>query len=112
MEKATSLSPPQKTAINLKMGRCGGCRCESRFPGLVLAWDIFNEPEWGMASCPERSHTPNQGLWLDWVSNKGIQTFVAKCAVGIHEAGSMATLGSASMRYNWEKVDPSSTPPG
>ena len=87
-------------------------RCESKYPGLVLAWDIFNEPEWGMASCLEASHSPSPGLWLDWVSNKGMQTFVAKCAVGIHDANSRATLGSASMRYNWEKVNSSTTPPG
>lgn len=91
---------------------CGECRCELKYPGLVLAWDIFNEPEWGMASCPEASHSPSTGLWLDWVSNKGMQTFVAKCAVGIHEANSRATLGSASMRYNWEKVNSNTTPPG
>ena len=87
------------------------CRCEARYPGLVLAWDIFNEPEWGMADCPEHSHTfPGTDLYIDWVSNEGMQTFVAKCAVGIHEAGSKATLGSASMRYNWE--DTSTSPSG
>ena len=58
----------------------GESKCEIKNPSLVLAWDIFNEPEWGMASCPEASQSPNTKLCLEWVrgelksSQKGSHT--------------------------------------
>jgi hypothetical protein len=47
----------------------------------VLAWDIFNEPEWGIVGSSGLNPTINN-LNLNPVSLQGIQAFVGKCAIG------------------------------
>ncbi len=78
-------------------------RCEKDFPGVIFAWDIFNEPERVMGENPYMNANLN-GLELESVSDIDMQTFVGMCAVGIHLENSRATLGSASMRYCWDNT--------
>ncbi|CAL5229762.1 g13146 [Coccomyxa viridis] len=75
--------------------------CENEYPGIIFAWDIFNEPEYVMSSAPDKNEVID-GMHVQLVSKIGMQTFVAKCAVGIHEAKSRATVGSAKFNYCWD----------
>ncbi len=53
------------------------------------------------ASAESPAHGIN-GLQVNLVSNIGMQTFVAKCAVGIHEERGRATVGSVTFKYCWD----------
>jgi hypothetical protein len=64
----------------------------------ILAWDIFNEPEWCVADTKEA--TTAQKL-----PAAALQAFIGRAASIIHSAGgpgSLATVGSASVKWSWE----------
>jgi hypothetical protein len=63
----------------------------------ILAWDIFNEPEWCVADTKEA--TTAQKL-----PAAALQAFIGRAASIIHAAGggALATVGSASVKWSWE----------
>ena len=69
----------------------------------ILAWDIFNEPEWCVADTKEA--TTAQKL-----PAAALQAFIGRAASIIHSAGgggangrgALATVGSASVKWSWE----------
>ena len=64
----------------------------------ILAWDIFNEPEWCVADTKEA--TTAQKL-----PAAALQAFIGRAASIIHCAGgpgALATVGSASVKWSWE----------
>ena len=69
----------------------------------IFAWDIMNEPEWAINETGQATTYQK----LDLIS---MQRFVGRCAAAIHEhgGGALVTLGSASIKWNWE--DPKSRP--
>ena len=73
----------------------------SRYAGhpALIAWDIFNEPEWCVAETGEATTTATIPL-------KALQTFVGRCASIIHTDGGgvLATVGSASVKWCWEEA--------
>jgi len=65
----------------------------------LLAWEIINEPEWGMNVAYAGTTTQN-------VNANEMQRFVGMCAEAIHQYSTkMVTVGSASLRYNSDKFD-------
>ena len=71
----------------------------SRYAGneTIIAWDIFNEPEWCVTETGEATTTQKLPL-------KALQTFIGRCASIIHTDGGavLATVGSASVKWCWE----------
>lgn len=71
----------------------------TRYAGhpAILAWDIFNEPEWCVADTKEA--TTAQKL-----PAAALQAFIGRAASIIHAAGggALATVGSASVKWSWE----------
>ena len=63
----------------------------------LLAWDIFNEPEWCVAETGEATTTQKLPL-------AALQTFIGRAASIIHSDGGgvLATVGSASVKWGWE----------
>jgi hypothetical protein len=68
------------------------------YSDVILAWDIFNEPEQIMAG----NLYPYRERQVDMVPVAAMQYFVAQCSVAIHALEFKATLGSADLRYCWE----------
>lgn len=73
----------------------------TRYAGhaAIIAWDIFNEPEWCVRETGEATTTEKIPL-------KALQTFVGRCASIIHTdgGGTLATVGSASVKWCWEEA--------
>lgn len=62
----------------------------------VMAWDIINEPEWGITESGAVDSNISQP-----VSLAEMRRFVAEVSAAIHQhSNQMATLGSASMKWN------------
>lgn len=72
-----------------------------RFAGnpAICAWDIFNEPEWCVAETGEATTAQKVPL-------AALRTFIGRAASIIHNEGgqgTLATVGSASVKWSWEK---------
>ncbi|MGQ9774172.1 hypothetical protein [Chloroflexus sp.] len=64
----------------------------------VLAWDIFNEPEFGINEPPH--FTPSEGV-AQPVTLAQMQQFIAEISGAIHRnSNQLTTVGSASMKWN------------
>ena len=62
----------------------------------VMAWDIINEPEWGIMQSLSVDSSISQPVTLEQM-----QIFVAQVASTIHQnSNQLVTLGSASMKWN------------
>ena len=67
----------------------------------IAAWDIFNEPEWCIAETGEATTAQKVPL-------AAMRTFIGRAASIIHNEGgqgTLATVGSASVKWSWEKAE-------
>lgn len=66
----------------------------------VAAWDIFNEPEWCVADAGADATTAQK------VPLAAMRTFIGRAASIIHNEGgpgTLVTVGSASVKWSWER---------
>lgn len=84
---------------------CLSCRVKDKgLQDTILAWDIINEPEWRLKGPHGPVDQFTKAPDKDLVQVADMQRFVGKCAIAIHEAGFLATLGSAQARWNFENA--------
>ena len=84
---------------------CLSCRVKDKgLQDTILAWDIINEPEWRLKGPHGPVDQFTKASDKDLVQIADMQQFVGKCAIAIHEAGFLATLGSAQARWNFENA--------
>jgi hypothetical protein len=73
----------------------------SPYKNRLLAWDIFNEPEWAMTGANlygGADFTPTAGL--DMVTHAQMEAFANAVADGLHSASSArVTVGSAAIKW-------------
>ena len=67
----------------------------------IAAWDIFNEPEWCVAETGEATTTQKVPL-------AAMRTFIGRACSIVHNEGgpgTLVTVGSASVKWSWEKTE-------
>jgi len=70
----------------------------------LLAWEVINEPEWSM-------DITGGGNTSQTVPAQDMQRFVGMIAEAVHENSTkMVTVGSASLKWNSDKYEPTTTP--
>ena len=63
----------------------------------ILAWEIFNEPEWAISDMPQPSVNPDS----DPVTISQFYNFASKVSASVHQyTNAYVTLGSASLKWN------------
>ena len=74
----------------------------------LRAWDVINEPEWGIDETYANPHRDPFNPWINTVPLVKMQQFVARCTAAIHEhaPGVPVTVGSNSLEFSWPFGDP------
>lgn len=65
----------------------------------LAAWDVFNEPEWCVAETGEATTAQKVPL-------AALRTFIGRAASIVHNEGgpgALVTVGSASVKWSWER---------
>jgi hypothetical protein len=69
----------------------------------VLAWEVINEPEWGIEEVQKAKESQPDGRDEDIITaeREEVQQFVAKISLAIHQnSNQLVTVGSASLKWN------------